>query len=497
MKLPTYTVLRGKELEDFLKAGIEIKKDEVISHLTEYDGHDLFPKWLMFIRCIEEFINIRYVISADEWMAFEKCSIDIRENKRDLMGILKIVQCRFGNDVLERIKSIIIMLLGLRLTYQKMRLPGMECKTIADAVNFIQSRRLYYVAYLTLIRLYAKGSKKAQFIELLCHFQSQVDFNIMPITTAFHSIIGNRCIDGYEARANNFGVEFSMHYNQLENFFLEPLTMSEIDIIEYEHKNISTINIPKNLYSYAELLYTVKQAETLFKGYGIDESLVLQEIRQMVLDLDGQFIDEYSICMTEDIFKDFCMKYPHLRLFSEAQDYYEAINERPAFFQNESNYYSTVLLIIRYVENTIYGLLRKNRRYRIKAGFLFEKRVKALLEKYGYECTNVKRIHKQEFDVLCRQGDCIYNFQCKNNYLDINNLTIANIDKVCGQNKRLVKYYQNALDKENFRTKWVIEKFGVEKVENYVVARFPIVMNHKRLIAFNKLEEWLKGEKKE
>ena len=34
-----------------------------------------------------------------------------------------------------------------------------------------------------------------------------------------------------------------------------------------------------------------------------------------------------------------------------------------------------------------------------------------------------------------------------------------------------------------------MEKFGVEKVENYVVAKFPIVMNHKRLIALNKLEE--------
>ena len=96
-----------------------------------------------------------------------------------------------------------------------------------------------------------------------------------------------------------------------------------------------------------------------------------------------------------------------------------------------------------------------------------------------------------DFDVICMKEGCAYNFQCKNNYLDINTICPDNIGWVCRQNKRLEKYYLRALDKENFRTKLVKEHFGVDHVENYVVARFPVVSKHDRIIPYNKLEGWL------
>jgi len=491
------SVLCGHDLDDLLIEGINHNKGDLITHISKFDGQDLFQKWLKLLRCIDEFINLKFALLPNDWKQIENLRIDILYDPKSFVILLDMIYKRFGNAVFERMKIFILMLTSMKLTYEKMNLSSMNFQNIKEAVDFCQSRRLYYVAYLSIIRIYAGGKEKIPFEELLCHFQPQID-NMSSITTALHAMIVNSCIDGYEAKATLLGLEFKFPYNQLDEFFLEPHTMSEVDILKYEkskEEQYALTGVELNhLYSYAELEYTVNQAEKIFEGYGINNSTLLLEAKRMVIDLNGKFLEDYSIMFTEKEFKTFCSQYPHLNLYSKATDYFEAINERPAFFQYNGYYHSTVLLLIRYIENAVYGQLRTNRRYRIKSGFVFEKEVKALLEQYGFKATETKRIHQQEFDVICMKDGCAYNFQCKNNFLDINILSLQNIDIVKRQNKRLMKYYIKALDKENFRTKLVQEHFGVEHVENFVVSRFPIVTDNKRIIPFNKLENWLNGE---
>lgn len=350
------------------------------------------------------------------------------------------------------------------------------------------------IIYLTFIRLYAKGEKKAPFMELLCHFQYQIDFNMCSITSALHSMIGNHCIEGYHAIVKSDRLEYSFPYSQLDEFFLEPQMMNELDILNYETQIVGFNNtsVPRLLYSYKELENAVSTVEEVFSKYDVKECVELLEAKKMVAELKDHFKEDYSIRMTEDQFNDFCSRYPHLKLGSNATEYFDALNERPAFFGYGGYYYSTVLLLIRFIENAIYGLLRRKTRFRIKAGFVFEKKVENLLEKYGFTSTKVKRISRQEFDVICMKDGCAYNFQCKNNYLDISNISVQNLHDIIRKNKKLLNYYQRALKKENFRTKLVQNHFGVENVENYVVARFPIVINHERVMPYNKLEGWLR-----
>ena len=298
--------------------------------------------------------------------------------------------------------------------------------------------------------------------------------------------------------ARPIGLLFNMRYQQLEGFFLEAHTMSEVDILEHSRptsEQDTSSGVEKKLYSYAELEYAVKQAECLFGEYGVVNSAELLEIQQMVNELKARFVEEYSLVLDEGEYRKLVGHCPHLQLCSTAKDYYDTINERPAFYPFAGNYYSTVFMMIRYVENTLYGLLKKKIRYKIKAGFMFEKKVEALLEKYGFVLTGVKRIHMKEFDVICKKGDTIYNFQCKNNYFDINNLSPANMDKVCKQNKRLTNYYIKALEKENHRTRLLVEEFKTDNIENYVVVRYPVMMNHARVICYNNLENWLESKK--
>ena len=494
-RLPIGTVLEGKELGSFLLAGIEAKEHGIIAHVSQFDGQDLFGKWQKLIRCIEEFINLRFELTPQEWHLLERCDIDILQNKHDFQLVIKMVSDKYGTDVAERIKRIVIMYYGMKSAYRVSNVPGMDFRNIAEAISFCQSRRLYYVAYLSLIRLYAKGSQRVPFMKLLFHFQYQIDMNMASITTGLHAVMGSRCLEGYYAVSTELGLQFNIQYNQLEDFFLEPHVMSEVDIIEHEnddsYKDASSC-IQRKLYSYSELEYSVKQAESIYKGYGIAGSRTLQEIKVLVQSLKDKFVEDYSVTLSETEFGDLVASCHHLNLCSDAIDYYGAINERPAFFPNNGSYYSTVFLLVRFVENTVYGLLRKNMRYRIKAGFVFEKKITTLLEQYGFESTKVKRIRKQEFDVICHKKGKAYNFQCKNNYLDINTLSPDNIDKVSRQNKRLTNYYLKALDKEDARIQLIKEYFKTDEVENYVISRFPIMMNHERLITFNRLEEHLK-----
>lgn len=488
------TVLQGKELEKFLQSGIEEKEELIITHLSNFDGNELFHQWLYFIRCIDEFINLKFVLSEAEIGLLEKCGIDLTNNKLEFVVAMSMVRLRFGNDVFERIKRLSIMLAGIRLSYKASGVTGLNFSTLNEAIDFCQSRRLYYVAYLSLIRLYAKGRQRVPFMELLCHFQYQIDYNMTTITGALHAIMGSKCLDGYKGVASEWGLQYSMPYNQLEGFFLEPHVMSEVDIMEHEKDSgykTSSSGVQRKLYSYAEMEYAVRQAECIYEGYDVSGSRMLLEMKTLVKSLKGKLVEDYSIRLSKSEFMELSDSCPHLKLSSEARSYFDTINERPAFFPYKGYFYSTSLLLVRFIENALYGQLRTNRRYRIKAGFLFEKKVKSLLEKYGFEGTEVKRIHRQEFDVICLKDGVAYNFQCKNNFLDINSVDTDNINKVCGQNKRLTKYYLKALDKENNRTKTVKDRFKVDVVENYVVSRFPIIMNHERLIPFNQFETWL------
>lgn len=495
-RLPQGTVLQGKKLESFLLTGIDDRKEQIIAHLADFDGDDLFHQWLELIRCIDEFINLIFVLTPAELQVLKSCNIDLMQNPREFAIAMELIRSRFGDGVFERIKNLTMMYSSMKFTYLNQGLPGMDFRNMAEAINFCQSRRLYYVAYLSLIRLYAKGRKRVPFIELLCHFQYQIDFNMTTITGALHAVMGSRCLDGYIGVATEIGLHYSMPYNQLEGFFLEPHVMSEVDIMEHEkdtgYKSASS-GVQRKLYSYAEMEYAVRQAECIYEGYEIAGSRMLLEMKKLVKGMKGKFVEDYSIKLTQSEFDELSSLCPHLKLSSDAQSYFDTINERPAFFPFKKCYYSTSLMLVRFIENTMYTQLRTNRRYRIKAGFLFEKKVKSLLEKYGFKDTDVKRINQQEFDVICLKKGVAYNFQCKNNYLDINVLDTDNIEKVCKQNKRLTKYYLKALDKENKRTIIVKDHFKVDVVENYVVSRFPIVMNHERLIPFNQLEDRLKS----
>lgn len=83
------------------------------------------------------------------------------------------------------------------------------------------------------------------------------------------------------------------------------------------------------------------------------------------------------------------------------------------------HYLSTVTQLSRFAYSWRARVLDRQRRFQIRAGFIFEDVVKAALEKQGFMVQNIVRINRQEFDVVSMRDGIIWNVRCKNNFIDI------------------------------------------------------------------------------
>src|SRR5690606_5026035 len=123
----------------------------------------------------------------------------------------------------------------------------------------------------------------------------------------------------------------------------------------------------------------------------------------------------------------------------------------------------------------------------IHSGFIFEDKVSKILDNKGYKPTGITRINHKEFDLITIKDNKVFNFQCKNNYIDISRV---NHDyKTIGRfNQRLCRYYENALIKEEKRENLIKSKTGINDIEHFVISRYPVITRNKRIINLVDLE---------
>ena len=93
--------------------------------------------------------------------------------------------------------------------------------------------------------------------------------------------------------------------------------------------------------------------------------------------------------------------------------------------------------------------------------------------------------------VWVQKNNKIYNFQCKNSFIDISRVGDDYI-KIGRLNKKLISYYNRALKKEVNREHLVKEKLDNDVIEHFVVSRYPVITRNQKIINFNNLENWLK-----
>lgn len=140
--------------------------------------------------------------------------------------------------------------------------------------------------------------------------------------------------------------------------------------------------------------------------------------------------------------------------------------------------------------STLSQSLVKNRSFQINSGFVFEDKVSDILATNGFTITGLTRINHKEFDLITIRNGKVYNFQCKNNFIDISRVDL-DYKKIGRLNTRLCNYYVKALIKEAEREKLITDKTGITDIEHFVISRYPVVTRNPKIINFTDLEAWI------
>lgn len=158
------------------------------------------------------------------------------------------------------------------------------------------------------------------------------------------------------------------------------------------------------------------------------------------------------------------------------------VGSHSAFVTSGPVMVSNLFMILRFCYQIKNATLNKIRRFQIRTGFIFEDVISQELEQLGFVKLPAKRLERREFDVVMKKDGVIYNFQCKNAYLDYR-LIQANRSAFVKNNRRLVRYFERALVKEAEREHLLKTKFGINNIRHYVLCNFPVYTNNPSIIS--------------
>ena len=485
VKLKLVQKMRGKALERYLKDSSDALLIELKEGLALYDGVALGLQWKDFYLKVEEFINLFEDLDSEEEELFSEALVgDFYSSPESLCKSLLRIRERHGVDTAKRMFSFATLFHDTTI------------RTVWDLYNYCKSRRLHFASMLYLIPIYAKGNKRIDGDDLLKELSWCIDKVAIPVTTAFNAMLQCRCLPDFEATIHQDGIlEFSDAYTQLEDGFLEPVRMTECDLLEFDKdikKKLLRKSSSSKLFSRDAFDANLHNMSVYFADYGISENALYLEIKKLADDVLHYLHDDFEIAIPESDFRKICHKHPSLVLYKDMSGYFEVTASRYPFFRIGEIYYSTILFFQRYIVNAINRSLERKKKFQVDSGFIFEKRVIDLVKGYGFEYRKTcKRIEHKEFDVVCVKDGCIYNFQCKNNYINVQKIDTNWIKTAARKHRTLARSYDKALEKEYNREDMLKQELGMDRIESFVITRFPVITPNQRVVSFNIMPVYL------
>lgn len=500
MKLPVGK-LSKEDIDKNFTESIKYHIDTFYATLSEYDPMHLYSHWRSIVRSIDEIINIPFELS-DETEIDLFLNLDFNfldpNNSPKLKIVLDILEKRFEKNVAIRFQQLAMMCMAIDKSYETQGIfnnqgNDFRLNNTKNAIVYLQSRRAYYVTILGMISKVAKGKKVIEYIDTLNFLQYPMDSCLVNITTAYYNLLLNNCISDFEMDSDGTIAKRNFEYNHLEGFFMEPERLSLLDQMELR----PDIVIPKQmlpksgykLFSFSEVANAMALFEGAFDKYKIQNNIEYRELTSLMYEIAVFLKDDFHIIIEEDIFDNISAKYKHLKLYNTSSDYFENLNNYAPFQKVENRFYTTVVLLTRFVYRTLSQSLLKNRTFQIHSGFVFEDKVSNILETKGYKPTGITRISHKEFDLITIKDNKVYNFQCKNNYIDISRVNY-DYKTIARFNQRLCRYYENAIIKEEKRENLIQSKTGISDIEHFVISRYPVITRNEKIINFTDLDGW-------
>lgn len=501
MKLPIGK-LSKEEIDKIFEESIKYHINTFYETISEYSPIPLYSHWKSLVRSIDEIINIPLELSDETEIElflnldFNLLASNNKEPK--LKVVLSILDKRFEKNVATRFLQLATMCMAIDKSYQALGIfnhqgNGLRLNNTINAIKYLQSRRAYYVTILGIIPKVARGKKVIEYIDTLNFLQYPMDSCLINITTAYYNLLLNNCLPDFEVDSDGTIAKRNFEYNHLEGFFMEPERLSLLDQMELRPDIVTPKKmLPKaghKLFSFSEVANAMALFEGAFDKYKIQNNFEYRELTSLMYEIAIFLKDDFYIFIEEDIFNGISAKYKYIKPYSTSSDYFENLNNYVPFQKVGNLFCTTVVLLTRFVYRTLSQSLLKNRTFQIHSGFIFEDKASKILEAKGYKPTRITRINQKEFDLITIKDEKIYNFQCKNNYIDISRVNY-DYKKIGKFNLRLCKYYEKALIKEEKRESLITSKTRISNIEHFVISRYPVITRNKRIINFTDLENW-------
>ncbi|HBS87597.1 MAG: hypothetical protein A2W91_15145 [Bacteroidetes bacterium GWF2_38_335] len=500
MKLPIGKIKKDKIDEIFVES-IKYHIDTFYTTLSEYEPLHLYSHWRSIVRSIDEIINIPMELDdISEINLFLDLDFNFYDsnNLPKLKVVLDILEKRFEKNVAIRFQQLAMMCMAIDSSYEPQGIFNylgneLRLNNTKNTITYLQSRRAYYVTTLGLIPKIAKGKKVIEYIDTLNFLQYPMDSCLVNITTAYYNLLLNHSLPDFEMDSDGTIAKRNFEYNNLEGFFIEPERLSLLDQMELRPDIIvqkQMLSKAQNkLFSFSEVANAMALFEGAFDKYKIQDNIEYKELTSLFNEIAIYLKDDFHIIIEEDAFTAIARKYKSLTLHFSSDDYFKNLNNYYPFQKVNGIYFTTVVLLTRFVYRTLSQSLLKNRTFQIHSGFIFEDKVSKILEGKGYLPTGITRINQKEFDLITIKDNKVFNFQCKNNFIDISRVNY-DFKKIGRFNNRLCRYYENAIIKEEKRENLIKSKTGINDIEHFVISRFPVITRNVRIINLVDLKNW-------
>lgn len=495
----TEAYLDGTPSREDLENELSQLQARVRSSLAPYDAESAVCLWLDSLRAIEEMINLMTVDWRDaafEAQLFSLPVLEIVNGPLELQAVYQRLESRFSTPFANRFRNLVVLgsAIGTSFVAHGAAEARSAFQTVGSMIGYLQSRRRHFVGLLHLLPSACRGSRKVTLLNTLNFILPIIEFDGVPMMGAQYSLM-------IKLAQERLGIPDDPEADlaMLNAQFLEPERASiiEMEFLEREQEMLASKKEPlqeDRLFSAAELRNDILFSEAAYAEFGLREtefSTAAALVRRLSFDyIERDFWVQIS---PENLGRlmDECGASPALRaeLICNSDSYMKCLSTYSPFVLLGQRYISTVTLLSRFIYFWRARVLERQKRFQIRAGFIFEEQVKQQLASQGFKVHDIVRINRKEFDVVTTRDGVIWNVQCKNNFIDLERVD-SNATSFARYNLALVRSYERALVKEHKREDLLKNKLGLDEIEHMLVSKFPVLTNNQRIVVFNRIGDF-------
>lgn len=487
----------GPALISALEAELNRTTAAIAAQLAPYDPVVTPTGWHRILQGAEELINFATEPLDDE--AFHDTFVGMPLARA--LGVQRLwleqrIRTIYDGGIETRMLDTLSLVFGLVTGCQSHGYP-LVLPTVAHAVGYLHTRRRRMVSLLYVMPQLCNGTIKARTTVDLLPFLTLTEMAAGPVINLSQMRMLAHLFDDYVVEADGVGCRGSRDVDLLDAGAIDPERVSVMDMVDHgvlgDMPDSGHLD-PRRLLSKAEVAHQIAMIEAAYAEFDL-AGTSFRPLCELVLPLlrgDENHIitvPAEPFLAAADIISNQWPDISRAAFVHDGDDYGVAINSHQPFVRIGDDLVGNVTLLTRFVYAWRDRVLNRKKRFQIRSGFIFEKKVRAALEPAGFVVAEVKRIKRREFDVVTTKAGVIHNFQCKNTLLD-GRLIEGEPARYARHNRNIVRAHRNAIAKERSREQLLKDQLGLAEIRHYVVTRFPVLCDDADIIPFAALEAW-------